>query len=352
MLAWIIPIVSILGGLIAGWIFEKIFLQKLQSLLSKPKIPHSEVFVNSLKGVIRIWLIIAGFYGALVSLHTSQLITNPIFLIGQNGLIAIFLYFFTLVIARLGSSFIRIWSQRTPGVSASLLANLTKIIILVFGILTILQAIGISITPILATLGIGGLAVALAFQDTLSNLFSGLYLIISQQVRTGDYIKLETGQEGYVIDITWRNTVVRELQNNLVLIPNSKLASAIFTNYHLPAKDVGVRVNVSVSYQSDLEQVEEVTLQVARELKAEYPQLYADFDPAIFYENFGDFSINFVVVFRANEFLEQRAAKHQFIKRLHRRYREVGIEIPYPSHNVYMPSTNHRNAKPQILSDE
>lgn len=335
MLTWIIPVASIFCGIVAGLIFEKIFLKQLNRLLAKTQIPHHEIFPRSLKGIPRIWLIIAGFYGALISFQVNQLISDKVFEIGQKVILAIFLYSVTLVLARLTADFVTVFSQRTPGISASLLSNLAKIVVLVFGVLTILQAVGFSITPILATLGIGGLAVALAFQDTLSNLFSGLYLIISQQVRTGDYVKLETGQEGYVVDITWRNTVIRELPNNLVIVPNTKLASAIFTNYHLPIKEISIPIKIGVSYNSDLEQVEEVTLQVARELQQEYPQIYTEFDPLIFYEKFGDFSIEFLAIVRINEFLDQRPAKHKFIKKLHRRYRELGIEIPYPSHNIY-----------------
>ncbi len=205
-----------------------------------------------------------------------------------------------------------------------------------FGILMILQAMGISITPILATLGIGGLAVALAFQDTLSNLFSGLYLIISGQVRTGDYVRLETGEEGYVNDITWRNTTIRELPNNLIVVPNTKLGSAIFKNYHLPAPEITLQVPVGVSYDSNLDQVEQITLDVAKEVMQSVSGGVAGFEPFIRYQEFQDFKINFVVFLRAMEFLDQRVIKHEFIKRLHKRYREEGIEIPYPSRNVYL----------------
>ncbi|MBD2742112.1 mechanosensitive ion channel family protein [Coleofasciculus sp. FACHB-1120] len=336
MKQWIVPIAFILSGFLVGIIFDKFFLPRLKRIAVKTRLPGNEIVFHSLRGIPKIWFIVAGFYGAIFTLQLNQVIPDRISGIFQNILTVIFLYSVTLVLARLTASFVTIFGQRTPGVSASLLSNLAKIVVLVLGILMILQTLGISITPILATLGIGGLAVALAFQDTLSNLFSGLYLIISGQVRTGDYVKLETGQEGYVTDITWRNTVIRELPNNLVVVPNTKLASAIFTNYHLPVKEITLPIQVGVSYDSDLEHVEEITVEVAKEVMQELAADISDFEPFILYQNFGEFSINFTVFLRVNEFLNQRIAKHKFIKKLHRRYQQEEITIPFPSREVYV----------------
>ena len=336
MKQWIVPVAFILIGLIAGIISERILLNKLKGFIARTKLPGSELFIQSLRGITFIWLVVAGLSGAVISLHVNGLISASVFAILQKILTSIFLYSVTIVAARLAAGFVTILSQKVEGVSASLLSNLARIIVFVFGILTILQTLGFSITPILATLGIGGLAVALAFQDTLSNLFSGLYLIISRQVRTGDYVKLETGQEGYVIDITWRNTIIKELPNNVIIVPNTKLASAIFTNYHLPAKEITVPIQVGVSYHSDLERVEQVTLEVAQEVMQEVSQCVAEFKPFVRFQSFGVFSITFTVFLRVNEFFDQNIAKHEFIKRLHKRYQEERIEIPFPSRDIYL----------------
>lgn len=336
MKQWIVPVAFILIGLIAGVISERVLLNKLKGFIARTKLPGNELFILSLRGMTFIWLVVAGFSGAVISLHVNGLISASVFAILQKILTSIFLYSVTIVAARLAAGFVTILSQKAEGVSASLLSNLARIVVFVFGILTILQTLGFSITPILATLGIGGLAVALAFQDTLSNLFSGLYLIISRQVRTGDYVKLETGQEGYVIDITWRNTIIKELPNNVIIVPNTKLASAIFTNYHLPAKEITVPIQVGVSYHSDLEQVEQVTLEVAQEVMQEVSQCVPDFKPFIRFQSFGEFSINLTVFLRVNEFFDQNIARHEFIKRLHKRYHQERIEIPFPSRDLYL----------------
>jgi small-conductance mechanosensitive channel len=225
-----------------------------------------------------------------------------------------------------------VYSERVEGFLplTSLTQNITRIIIFSIGILIILNSLGISITPILATLGVGGLAVALALQDTLSNLFSGFYITLAKQIRIGDFVKLETGEEGYVEDIGWRATRIRMLPNNVVLIPNNKLSQSVITNYYLPEKELAVLVQVGVHYKSDLEHVERVTIEVAKEVMREVPGGVKDFQPFIRYHTFSDFSINFTVILRAKEFVDNYLIKHEFIKRLHKRYAKEGIVIPYP----------------------
>jgi small-conductance mechanosensitive channel len=138
-----------------------------------------------------------------------------------------------------------------------------------------------------------------------------------------------------VNDITWRNTTIREIPNNLIVVPNSKLASAIFKNYHLPAKEIGLQIPVGVSYDSNLEEVERVTIDVAKEVMQTVLGGVPDFEPFMRYQEFEDFQIQFIVFLRVVEFFDQRLVKHEFIKRLHKRYREEGIEIPFPTRTVY-----------------
>jgi small-conductance mechanosensitive channel len=333
MTPWILPLALILGSLLAGVIFERIFLKKLKKLAARTNFFGYELIFAALQRKTRIWFFLGGLYAAILTFPLTSNVSSLL----QKLITVIFLYTATLFLAKLAGDFVSLAGQSSKGglPASSLLTNLAKVLILVFGILMILQALGIPITPIIATLGIGSLAVALAFQDTLANLYAGLFLIISQQVRPNDYIKLASGEEGYVSDITWRNTTIREIPNNLIVVPNKKLASAIFKNYHLPVKEIGVQVPVNVSYESDLERVEEVTIDVAKEVMQNVPGAVPEFEPYILYQEFGEFSIHFNVFLKMNEFFDQRLVKHEFIKRLHKRYRDEGIEIPFPTRITY-----------------
>lgn len=327
---WIVPVACILIGLLAGLIGEKIVFGKVKNIVTSKHIPGSDIIISSLHRMTFTWLFLAGLFAAIITYQLKPDVTEAL----QKFITVIFLFSITLVSARLTSGFVNLLIQRKEGVSASLISNLAKTVVLVLGILIILQTIGIEIAAIVTTLGIGGLAVGLALQDTLANLFAGFYLIISKQVKTGDYIKLEDSKEGYVTDITWRTTTVKSLANNVVIIPNSQLGTAIFTNYHLAAKQLTVTMDVGVSYDSDLDSVERITIDVAKEVMQEISPDITDREPFILFHTFNDFSIDYKVHIPVSEFLDQRQAKHIFVKKLHKRYLLEGISIPFPIRDI------------------
>jgi small-conductance mechanosensitive channel len=209
--------------------------------------------------------------------------------------------------------------------------------IIIIGLLIILNLLGISITPLLTALGVGGLAVALALQDTLANLFAGIHILLERSIRIGDFVKLESGQEGYIDDITWRTTRVRMLPNNMVIIPNSKLAKSIVTNYYLPEKRLSLLIPVSVSYSSDPATIERVLIDEAKRSVGEVPGLLGDPEPLVrFIPGFGDSSLDFTLIFQVQEFVDQYLAQHELRKRIFARFRAEGIEIPFPQRTIHV----------------
>ena len=151
-----------------------------------------------------------------------------------------------------------------------------------------------------------------------------------------DYIQLSSGEEGWVTDVKGRNTTIQTFPDgNLVTVPNSLLASSIVKNFTLPKRALWVTVEVGVSYDSDLEHVEAVALEVAKRVLAEGGGVAGN-EPVLRFHTFGDSSINFDVRMMVREFESQGPVKHEFIKRLHQRFGEEGIEIPFPIRTVIM----------------
>ncbi|MDF5724349.1 MAG: mechanosensitive ion channel family protein [Rhizonema sp. PD37] len=333
MLQIILPPLFIIISLLAGVLFDKVIFKRIKKFANSKKIPGTTILFKSLDSIPVLLFFMAGVYAALLSYPFKPVVANVL----EKIIVIVFLSSMTLVFARLTAGFVTVYSYRkTESVSASLISNLAKTVVLVLGILILLETVGIQITPILTTLGVGGIAVGLALQDTLANLFSGFYLIISKQIRTGDYVKVDGEHEGYITDITWRNTTIKELSNNVIVVPNSKLSSAIFTNYHLPIKEITLTIDVGVDYNSDLEQVERVTVEVAKEVMQEVSPGLLNNEPFIRFQKFGEFSIDFTVYIRLNEFFDIRIARHIFIKKLHKRYKLEGINIPFPTREVYV----------------
>jgi small-conductance mechanosensitive channel len=258
---------------------------------------------------------------------------------GTNIFAALVLLSVTIVAANVLTAALRRFGQRIEMEVAvtGLGAVIIKVLIFTLGGLLVLGTLGIAITPFLAALGVGGIAVGLALQDTLSNLFSGIHILVEKPVRIGDYVKLDSGQEGYVADIGWRTTRIRMLPNNMVVVPNAKLTQAILTNYYLPEERMSLLIPISVSYDSDPEHVEAVLVEEASKAAGDVPGLLAEPAPFVrFIPGFGDSSLDFTLICQVREFVDQYLAQHELRKRIFKRFRSEGIEIPFPQRVVHV----------------
>jgi len=329
---WGMVAILVAGGLAVGW---ALWIAGRRAL--RPAIHRWQGFQSLADGVGRLPILWGGLAGGFAALETVTL-NNAV----ENTIRAILIVLLggtiTLAFMRFGSGIARAHASTLQGgaATASIFLNLVRLAILVIGLLAILSALGISITPMLTALGVGGLAVALALQDTLSNLFAGLQIVSSKMVNAGDYVALASGEAGFVEDVNWRYTTIRQLAGNLVVVPNATLATTIFTNHNLPGEDFAVPMPVGIAYGSDLEVAERIAREVAAEVIAEYSPTMRDFQPSARFTSFGDSAIQMNVVMRAGRFDDQWEMRHQFVKRLKRRFDEAGIEIPFPQRTIHM----------------
>jgi small-conductance mechanosensitive channel len=324
-------VVSALIGLLARRVLSRRAQSAMQAAGSDDSRVHNIVLAGLAK-MILVWALAAGSYGAMIALPLRP----PFERLASSLLLTTAIVTATITAARITGGLVGTYAsrhQRLPG-ATSIFANIARFLVISVGLLVTLQTLGVSVGPILTALGVGGLAVALALQDTLANLFAGLHVIGSRKVVPGDYVVMDSGEEGYVQDINWRNTSLRNLSNNTIVVPNARLASAILTNYYQPASEMSLLVPIGVSYDSDLESVEQVTSEVGREVMNEVSGGVAGFEPIIRYHTFDDSSIEFNVVLRVKEHADQYLVRHEFVKRVHNRYRQAGIVIPFPIQTV------------------
>ncbi len=261
--------------------------------------------------------------------------------IGEQILKLGFIVLLALAAIRLFGIALAEWGRRVEGAGsiAGPARAMGKVVLVAVAAIMAADALGISIAPLLTTLGLGSLAVALALQDTLANFFSGLYLLADKPIRVGDYVKLESGEEGYVHSIGWRSTRIRQLANNVVVVPNQKMSQTIVTNYHLPEPRMALLIRVGVSYEADPQAVERLLVQVATEAaqSGEIPGLLADPAPFVrLIPGFGDSSLDFTLIVQVREFVDQYPAQHELRKRIFAAFKEAGIEIPFPQRTVHV----------------
>ncbi len=231
-----------------------------------------------------------------------------------------------------------------------LIQGIVRGLIIGLGLLIFLDSVGISITPLLASLGVGSLAVALALQDTLANMFAGIHLVMDKPIEAGHFIRLEGGEEGFVTKVGWRSTRIRTRSDNVVVVPNTKLAGSVITNYYLPGLELAVTVRIGVHYDSDLERVERVAGEVAREVMQEVSGGVPGFQPFIRFHTFAESSIDFSMILRCRDFESHNLVVHEFIKRLQARFRREGIVLPYPIRTLDLPAAHLREARDLFLS--
>jgi len=331
---YLLPIIIILSSIIIGWFVEKFTLIRLKALAQKTDSLIDDILVHSLRNLIIFWF---GAIGIYIALHQFP-IPPDIKSILVKIFWSIIIFSFTLFLSRLLVEITKIYTSKVSGLSGSVsvFTNIIKIVVFSIGIMIILQHFGISITPIITALGVGGLAVALALQDTLSNFFAGIQILISKQVRPGDFICLDATNEGIIRDITWRNTLIETRQGNIIVVPNSKFAQSIIVNTYLPERKLIFRVEGSVAYNSDLEKVEYILIQIGKEILSENEGGVKDFEPVVRFYAFADSGINYRLILACESYEYQFALTHKTIKLIHKTFAEEGIEIPFPQRVVHL----------------
>jgi len=327
-LVW--PAVLFAAVVASGWVFRRVLFARLRRWSASTRTQIDDVLIDSLHGPFLLWILILAIHLATEYSALPRSVTRW----SGKLLLALWIVSFTLVLSRLSGRLLRVYSARLEGALpvGTLTEVLASLVIGILGFLTLLQQVfEVDIRAILAALGVGGLAVALALQDTLSNLFAGFYVSVARQIRIGDFIKLDAGQSGYVQDIGWRSTTLRELSGNLIFIPNNKLSQSIVTNYHLPERSLGIGITVPVTYDSDPSQVEQLLNEVASAAVGQISGLLKEPAPsARFIPGFGQASMDFTLNCRVAEFADQFLVQHELRKRIYRRFREEGIRFRTP----------------------
>ena len=262
------------------------------------------------------------------SLFAAAAIMSVVLLIGRMLAVTLDWYIAGLDAARRGAG-----AHIIP-----MLRRLAVMAVYVIGGLLALEALGISVSPLIAGLGLGGLAVALAIQPTLASILAGTYVMTEGVMSPGDYIELQGGVAGYVIEVSWRSTRIRTWENNLVVIPNATFATTIFTNYGGPTPPVNVFLTCGVSYDSDLVKVEAVSMDVMNRVLDTSPHGVKEYGAYFGFDTFGESNVDFWLFVQAKDRLASFELRSELINKLHHRFDEEGIVINYPVRVLQFPN--------------
>ena len=301
-----------------------------------------DTIISALRGPVTVLIILAGAYLAItVPLTLSNAVQDAV-----NRVAALAAIFTGAYLINSVASAVLLWLEEhlenndvssAGGWALPLARRGMLIVVVAMAAMISLDVLGINISPLIAGLGLGGLAVALALQPTLSNLFAGTYVITEGVVNEGDYVEMENGVTGYVVDVNWRSTRLRTWGNNLVVIPNSRFAETIITNYSKPNEHVNVYLTCGVAYESDLRQVEAVSMEVMRQVERDHPGVVKDYGVYFGYDTFGESNVDFWLFMQSSSRLDSFEVRTELIKQLHARLADEGITINYPVRTLHLP---------------
>lgn len=309
-----------------------IFRRYIKGIFKKAKVDFDEEILKRIMEPIYILSIFLILYFLIIQI---EFLSNFKVLL-DRGIFAIMVGFLSVFVARLVAVFINYWlriKKKTKQTPKLITGSVSALVYLSGGII-ILSYWGIQITPLVAALGVGGIAIGLGLQETLSNLFAGLHIVSDEPVRVGDYIEIGTDIAGTVEDIGWRSTRLKTIQNNVIIIPNSHLSKSVVLNMSSESQEVSVVVPCGVAYGSDLDKVEKVILEAIKEYRKKNDYISSESTPLVRFSEFGESNILFNVIVRADDYHDRFILKHEIFKLIKRTLNKENIEISYPVRKI------------------
>jgi len=330
-------IIIIIAFYLASYVVT-FLLTIIEKATSKTKTDLDDKIIKAVKLPIRYLAILLGLFFAFRGYDIGWTIKDKEFGFAE--------IFFVLIALLIGFSISRIlksvftWygQQEKVKLSQTMFVFVRKIIsvfVYAIAVLVIFSQLGIQIGPLLAGLGIAGLAIAFGLQSTLENLFGALFLVMDKSINIGDWIQLDDGTKAYIEDISWRSVRIRTLGGNTVIVPNSVFMGQKISSYDYPASPFYTSVHVGVAYNTDLEQAEYVALQAAEKVLKDEGVKDMNDNPIVRYKQFADSAIEFSVIVKVDKVKDEGRIQHALIKEIKKQFEEHKIEIPFPQRVVH-----------------
>ena len=327
----IILILFLIGSKILTFIIEKV----VKVFVGKTKTRLDDLLIQKLDKIVVWFLFFIGiriFVVPLLNLDILDKINNFFIIL-----------FTTWIIVKIVDVFIEVWSTKfakktKSKVDESLLSlfhRFSRIIIFVIGFIIILGNFNVEVTPFLASLGIAGLVLAFALQSSLSNVFGGISLILDKNFKVGDTVKLGSGELGVILDIGLRSTKMRTFDNEMLVIPNGKLADSIIQNYAQPDLYARAVISFGVEYGSDVDKVRKVVVETLKKM----PKIIkngGEHPIEVLFINMGDFALQFEAKFWVKSYTERYITRLEATENIYKSLTKSKVGIPFPTRTVYL----------------
>ena len=334
----LIEAIIIIAVFFLGSYIITFLMTMLEKVTSKSKTDLDDKIIEATKLSVRYLAILLGFFFAFRGFTWTLAIKDKEF-----GFADIFFILIVLLIAftvsRIVKTLMKWYINKDKGVGTNqtmLIFGrkvLSGVVYLIAGLI-ILGQFEIQIGPLLAGLGVVGLAIAFGLQETMTNLFAALFIVLDKSINVGNWIQLEDGTKAYIEDISWRSVRIRTIGNNTVIVPNNKFVSQNIASYDYPVPSFYTSIGVGVAYGSDLEKVEYTAMQAAEKVIKDEGITDQDSNPIIRYKKFGESSIDLIVIVKVDKVQDEGRIKHALVKQIAKDFEAANIEIPFPQRVV------------------
>ncbi|HAV23161.1 MAG TPA: hypothetical protein DCX46_06655 [Bacteroidetes bacterium] len=342
-------VTTFLAVLVAGWVLKVFFDKVVRKIVKRTQTTLDDsvlaIFVPSLRWftlIIALTLGIDQIQGkAGLLTKSAQLILLYVdHLLYAAGVLIIAILFIRLSLLSLEHVLRRYDKRGGAGVNEALnplLERLVNILGLLLAATIILDRFGINVSSLLVFLGGSSVAIALAAQETLSNMISGFVIMIDRPFRVGDRIKLPTGETGDVYEIGLRSTRIMDFDNNLIISPNAELVKAKVVNYAYPQRLIRVKVDVNVAYGTDIKRARTVLEGLAKR----HPDVLRDPVPEVFVTALGESAVALTLIARTDDFMKKFKAEADIREQILESFPKDGIDIPFPQRVVTVKDERH-----------
>jgi small-conductance mechanosensitive channel len=310
----------------------------LEKASTKTKSDLDDKIIHAAKLPVRYLAILLGFFFGFRGFEIAWEIKDK-----EIGIADLFFILIVLLISFTISRILKVvfrWyeaSEKGGKSGQTMFVFLRKVIsiaVYLIAVMVILGQFEIQIGPLLAGLGVAGLAIAFGLQETMANLFAALFIVLDKSINVGDWIQLEDGTKAYIEDISWRSVRIRTISGNTVIVPNSKFVGQNISSYDYPVPSFYTSVEVGVSYDTDLEKAEYVALQSGEKVIKDEEVKEQDNNPIVRFKGFGESSVDFIVIIKVDKVQDEGRIKHALVKQIYKDFKDAGIEIPFPQRVV------------------
>ena len=321
---------------IVAWLVDLIMDRLLRALTRKSEFHLDDAILDILHRPVWISIVLVGALTGVRWISPRPPFSFIFVAVLKSVLVLIWARAISRVLLRIADDWVSHWRKagRHGSEMIRLGGNIAKLVVLAGAIFLFLSLWKINVTPLLASAGIAGVAVALAAKETLSNFFGGITILLDQPYRVGDFIILDSGERGQVAEIGLRSTRILTRDDVQISIPNSIITNTKVINESAPEPRFRVRIKVGVAYGTDVDQVEEVLLTVARDNALVVPEP----EPRVRFRTFGDSSLDFELLCWAHKPHDKGKLIHELNRGIYKAFDQARIVIPFPQRDVHMHS--------------